>query len=82
MRPGFPREIDQRALDLIAKFSACFFFFSKIYSRFQRWAKTGVWQRVFQTLARNADNEEGDHHFDYRSATRVCPYYSYLWHDV
>jgi len=29
----------------------------KVHRRFSRWAKAGVWQRVFQPLAREADNE-------------------------
>src|SRR5215510_14322312 len=28
-----------------------------IHRRFSRWAKTGVWERVFEHLAREADNE-------------------------
>ena len=29
----------------------------KIHLRFSRWAKSGVWERVFQHLAADADNE-------------------------
>src|SRR3982751_5709071 len=29
----------------------------KVHTRFSRWAKTGVWERVFQHLAADADNE-------------------------
>src|SRR3954451_16843900 len=29
----------------------------KVHTRFSRWAKTGVWERVFQHLAVDADNE-------------------------
>ena len=29
----------------------------KIHTRFPRWAKSGVWKRVFETLAADADNE-------------------------
>jgi transposase len=29
----------------------------KVHRRFSRWAKSGVWQRVFQHLASEADNE-------------------------
>src|SRR3954451_2734090 len=29
----------------------------KVQTRFSRWAKTGVWERVFQHLAIDADNE-------------------------
>src|SRR3954453_17171427 len=29
----------------------------KVHTRFGRWAKTGVWERVFQHLAGEADNE-------------------------
>lgn len=28
-----------------------------IHTRFSRWAKTGVWERVFSDLAADADNE-------------------------
>jgi len=28
-----------------------------IHTRFSRWAKTGVWERVFRELAADADNE-------------------------
>ncbi|MEA5448593.1 IS5 family transposase, partial [Leptolyngbya sp. CCNP1308] len=31
--------------------------FRKVHTRFRRWAKTGVWERVFQALAEDADNE-------------------------
>ncbi len=31
--------------------------YRKIHTRFRRWAKTGVWERVFQALAEDADNE-------------------------
>jgi transposase len=29
----------------------------KVHTRFRRWAKTGVWERVFGVLAQEADNE-------------------------
>ena len=29
----------------------------KVHRRFSRWAKSGVWERVFQHLAADADNE-------------------------
>jgi len=29
----------------------------KLHRRFSRWAKRGVWERVFQALAADADNE-------------------------
>ena len=29
----------------------------KIHTRFSRWAKTGVWKRLFELLAADADNE-------------------------
>ncbi len=32
--------------------------FRLVHTRFSRWSKTGVWERVFQHLANNADNEE------------------------
>lgn len=28
-----------------------------VHTRFSRWAERGVWQRVFETLARDADND-------------------------
>ena len=31
--------------------------FRKVHTRFRRWAKRGVWERVFQALANDADNE-------------------------
>ncbi len=31
--------------------------FRVVHTRFSRWAKTGVWQRVFEVLAKNSDNE-------------------------
>ncbi len=31
--------------------------FRKVHTRFRRWAKTGVWERVFRMLAHNADIE-------------------------
>ena len=31
--------------------------FRVVHTRFTRWARTGVWQRVFETLAEDADNE-------------------------
>ena len=39
--------------DLPARFGD----FRVIHTRFCRWSKTGVWQRVFQHLAEDADNE-------------------------
>src|ERR1700704_4951834 len=30
---------------------------TKIHTRFSRWAKSGVWERLFQHLAADADNE-------------------------
>src|SRR3974377_1940787 len=29
----------------------------KIHTRFSRWAKTGVWKKIFEMLAADADNE-------------------------
>ncbi len=29
----------------------------KVHTRFSRWAKSGVWKRLFQRLAADADNE-------------------------
>src|SRR5438445_311249 len=29
----------------------------KIHTRFSRWAKSGVWKRIFEMLAADADNE-------------------------
>jgi transposase len=31
--------------------------FRVVHTRFSRWSKTGVWERVFQQLAADADNE-------------------------
>lgn len=31
--------------------------FRVIHTRHSRWSKTGVWQKVFETLAADADNE-------------------------
>jgi len=31
--------------------------FRKVHTRFSRWSRTGVWQRVFERLAGKADNE-------------------------
>jgi transposase len=31
--------------------------FRVVHTRFSRWAKTGVWEKVFQHLAMDADNE-------------------------
>src|SRR4028119_806822 len=31
--------------------------FRVIHTRFSRWSRTGVWEKVFQQLADNADNE-------------------------
>jgi transposase len=31
--------------------------FRKIHTSFSRWNKTGAWQRVFEALAQDADNE-------------------------
>lgn len=31
--------------------------YRKIHTRFRRWCKRGVWQRIFQTLANDPDNE-------------------------
>jgi len=31
--------------------------FRVVHTRFSRWAKSGVWQRVFEVLADEADNE-------------------------
>ena len=32
--------------------------FRVVHTRFSRWAKTGVWERVFEHLAEEADNED------------------------
>ena len=39
--------------DLPARFGD----FRVVHTRFSRWAKTGVWERLFQHLADDADNE-------------------------
>jgi transposase len=46
-RTGIPR------LDLPARFGD----FRVVHTRFGRWAKSGVWERVFKHLALDADNE-------------------------
>jgi transposase len=48
-RSGIPwRDLPERFGDL-----------GVIHTRFSRWSKTGVWERVFQQLADDADNEYG-----------------------
>jgi transposase len=39
--------------DLTERFGA----WRKVHTRFCRWAKTGVWERIFRHLAGEADNE-------------------------
>ena len=39
--------------DLPERFGDC----KNVHRRFSRWAETGVWERVFQKLAADADNE-------------------------
>ena len=31
--------------------------FRKVHTRFSRWSKSGVWRRIFEDLAQDADNE-------------------------
>ena len=31
--------------------------FRKVHTRFSRWSKAGVWRRIFEDLAQDADNE-------------------------
>jgi transposase len=31
--------------------------FRVVHTRFSRWSRTGIWERVFETLATDADNE-------------------------
>jgi transposase len=46
-RAGIPwRDLPERFGDSI-----------KIHTRFSRWAKSGVWEKVFKELAKDADNE-------------------------
>jgi len=46
-RAGIPwRDLPQRFGD-----------WKKVHTRHSRWAKSGVWERVFKTLAADADNE-------------------------
>ena len=35
----------------------CFGHFRKVHTRFSRWSKSGVWRRLFERLAEEADNE-------------------------
>ncbi len=35
----------------------CFGHWHRVYVRFQRWSKQGVWQRVFEQLAKKPNNE-------------------------
>src|SRR5215471_15331180 len=47
---------------------------TKVHLRFSRWAKSGVWERVFQHLAADADNEyDRQHHCARPSAQRRRP---------
>lgn len=39
--------------DLPERFGDC----KNVHRRFSRWAKSGVWKRIFQHLAEDADNE-------------------------
>ena len=39
--------------DLLERFGD----FRKVHTRFSRWSRTGVWQRLFERLAVEADNE-------------------------
>jgi transposase len=44
---------------------------NRVHTRFSRWAKSGVWERVFQHLADEADNEyDRQHHRPRTSAQR------------
>ena len=46
-RAGIPwRDLPERFVD-----------YKKVHTRFSRWAKGGVWKRVFEHLAGDADNE-------------------------
>ncbi|BAU43169.1 hypothetical protein O77CONTIG1_02993 [Leptolyngbya sp. O-77] len=47
--------------------------FRKVHTRFRRWAKTGVWQRVFQVLSEDADNEYA------MIDTTLCVLISIVW---
>src|SRR4051794_505182 len=47
----------------------------KVHTRFCRWAKTGVWERIFRHLAGEADNEYHKApllHFRHQVATDAC----------
>jgi transposase len=35
----------------------CFGHFRKVHTRFSRWSQSGVWRRLFERLAGEADNE-------------------------
>ena len=40
-----------------------------VHTRFTRWAKAGVWERVFKYLAKDADNEYAMIDFDHRACS-------------
>ena len=40
-----------------------------VHTRFTRWAKAGVWERVFKHLAEDADNEYAMIDFDHRACS-------------
>ena len=40
-----------------------------VQTRFTRWAKAGVWERVFKYLAKDADNEYAMIDFDHRACS-------------
>ena len=60
---------------------ACFGDFRVVHTRFSRWARTGVWARVFETLAADADHEyamladstQTGHPFQRKLDTRSTP---------
>ena len=46
-------ELEFRTRDLPERFGD----FRLVHTRFSRWSRSGVWERVFQALAEDADNE-------------------------
>jgi hypothetical protein len=41
----------------VARYTGAIIHGTKVHPRFNRWAESGVWERVFQYLAADPDNE-------------------------